>query len=98
MKWPGGELHSTLGSSWSWTWLRILCLGCSAGVLFYSVMVLMHVAWMGTIGVRCMFGTDVEEEVPADFVWNARGGSQEAGSARAGRGPSGAIGRGLATG
>jgi uncharacterized protein (DUF885 family) len=27
-------------------------------------MVLMHVAWMGTIGVRCLFGTDVEEEVP----------------------------------
>jgi transcriptional regulator with GAF, ATPase, and Fis domain len=37
-------------------------------------MVLMHVAWMGTIGVRCMFGTQVEEEVPADFVWkNAQG-------------------------
>ena len=29
----------------------------------------MHVAWMGTIGVRCMFGTDVKEEVPEDFVW-----------------------------
>ena len=81
VKWRGGELHSTLGSSWSWTWLRTLCLGCSAGVLFYSVMVLMHVAWMGTIGVRCMFGTEVEEEVPADFVWKAakaeRGGSDE---------------------
>ena len=24
-----------------------------------------HVAWMGTIGVRCMFGTKVEEEIPA---------------------------------
>jgi transcriptional regulator with GAF, ATPase, and Fis domain len=32
-------------------------------------MVLIHVAWMGTIGVRCMFGTDVEEEVLADFEW-----------------------------
>jgi DNA-binding NtrC family response regulator len=32
-------------------------------------MVLVHVAWMGTIGVRCMFGTDVEEEIPAEFVW-----------------------------
>ena len=69
VKWRSGELHSTLGSSWSRTWLRTLCLGCSAVVLFYSVMVLMHVAWMGTIGVRCMFGTEVEEEVPADFVW-----------------------------
>jgi transcriptional regulator with GAF, ATPase, and Fis domain len=32
-------------------------------------MVLTHVAWMGTIGVRCMFGTEVEEVVPADFAW-----------------------------
>ena len=82
VKWRGGELHSTLGSSWSWTWLRTLCLGCSAVVLLYSVMVLMHVAWMGTIGVRCMFGTEVEEEVPADFVWQPvqpeRGGASEA--------------------
>jgi DNA-binding NtrC family response regulator len=46
-----------------------LCLGCSVIVLFYSLMVLVHVAWMGTIGVRCMFGNDLEEEVPAEFVW-----------------------------
>jgi transcriptional regulator with GAF, ATPase, and Fis domain len=62
-------LHATLGSSWTRTWLRILCLACSLAVLFYSVMVLVHVAWMGTIGVRCMFGTEVEEEVTPDFVW-----------------------------
>ena len=24
---------------------------------------------MGTIGVRCMFGTRVEEEIPGDYVW-----------------------------
>jgi transcriptional regulator with GAF, ATPase, and Fis domain len=34
-------------------------------------MVLMHVAWMGTIGVRCMFGTELEEEITADFDWKA---------------------------
>jgi transcriptional regulator with GAF, ATPase, and Fis domain len=33
-------------------------------------MVLAHVICMGTIGVRCMFGTEVEEEVTADFVWH----------------------------
>jgi len=32
-------------------------------------MVLAHVAWMGTIGVRCMFGTTVEERVSPEFVW-----------------------------
>ncbi len=63
------KLHATLGASRSRTWLRTLCIAGSVSVLLYSVMVLMHVAWMGTIGVRCMFGTDVEEEVLADFVW-----------------------------
>ena len=38
-------------------------------VLLYSIAVLTHVARMGTIGVRCMFGTKVEEEIPADYVW-----------------------------
>src|SRR4051812_26850173 len=42
----------------------------TVGVLVYSVAVLAHVAWMGTIGVRCMFGTEVEEEVPEDFDWS----------------------------
>ena len=62
-----------------------LCLACSGVVLFYSVMVLMQVAWMGTIGVRCLFGTDVEEEVPADSLWtptaNVEGGAKEAAAA-----------------
>ncbi len=38
-------------------------------VLIYSIAVLTHVATMGTIGVRCMFGTRVEEEIPTDYVW-----------------------------
>ena len=33
--------------------------------------VLTHVAAMGTIGVRCMFGTRVEEEIPDDYVWKS---------------------------
>jgi transcriptional regulator with GAF, ATPase, and Fis domain len=45
-------------------------MACSFVVLIYSVAVLTHVASMGTIGVRCMFGTRVEEEIPGDYVWN----------------------------
>jgi transcriptional regulator with GAF, ATPase, and Fis domain len=44
-------------------------MACSFLVLIYSVWVLTHVATMGTIGVRCMFGTRVEEEIPDDYVW-----------------------------
>jgi len=80
-------LHATLGASWGQTWLQTLCLACSGVVLFYSIMVLMQVAWMGTIGVRCLFGTDVEEEVPADFLWtptaDVEGGAKEAAAAPA---------------
>jgi DNA-binding NtrC family response regulator len=45
-------------------------MACSFLVLIYSVAVLTHVAAMGTIGVRCMFGTRVEEEIPVDYVWS----------------------------
>lgn len=45
-------------------------MACSFLVLVYSVAVLTHVAAMGTIGVRCMFGTRVEEEIPDDYVWS----------------------------
>ncbi|MFI5454806.1 MAG: sigma 54-interacting transcriptional regulator [Isosphaerales bacterium] len=44
-------------------------MGCSLLVILYSVAVLTHVAWMGTIGVRCMFGTKVEEVIPSDYDW-----------------------------
>ena len=51
------------------TFVRAVWMACSFLVLIYSVAVLTHVAAMGTIGVRCMFGTRVEEEIPADYVW-----------------------------
>lgn len=63
----GGE-----GSGWTprrWVGLRAFYVLASAAVLLYSAMVFAHVVWMGTIGVRCMFGTTVEEAIPADFVW-----------------------------
>ena len=44
-------------------------MGLALGVIGYSVAVLVDVIWMGSIGVRCMFGTKVEEEIPADYVW-----------------------------
>ncbi len=44
-------------------------MACSVGVLVYSLAVLIHVASMGTIGVRCMFGSKIDEEVPADYRW-----------------------------
>ena len=47
----------------------VLWMGCSLGVLLYSIAVLTHVARMGSIGVRCLFGTKVEEEIPADYAW-----------------------------
>lgn len=65
----GRATFSTLGSSWHRTVWRGVWVGCSAFVLLYSVAVLTHVARMGSIGVRCMFGTEVEEEVPADYQW-----------------------------
>ena len=52
------------------TVVRAVWMGCSFLVLVYSIAVLTHVAAMGTIGVRCMFGTRVEEEIPADYVWS----------------------------
>jgi transcriptional regulator with GAF, ATPase, and Fis domain len=56
---------------WRRTMLRVLWMGCSFLVLVYSVAVLTHVAGMGTIGVRCMFGTKLEEEIPADYNWSS---------------------------
>ena len=44
-------------------------MGCSLGVILYSFVVLLHVARMGSIGVRCLFGTKVEEKIPDDYAW-----------------------------
>ncbi|AMV36429.1 Transcriptional regulatory protein ZraR [Planctomyces sp. SH-PL62] len=44
-------------------------MACTIAVLAYSAMVLGQVAWMGTIGVRCMFGTEIEENVSPSFRW-----------------------------
>ncbi len=52
-------------------------MACAVGVVVYSTIVLIHVAWMGTIGVRCLFGTRVEEAISSDYQWH--GGHPEVG-------------------
>jgi len=42
----------------------------SLGVLLYSLAVLLVVAWMGDIGVRCFFGNDLKESVSTDYTWD----------------------------
>jgi transcriptional regulator with GAF, ATPase, and Fis domain len=44
-------------------------MACSLGVILYSIAVLTHIASMGTIGARCMFGTKLGEEIPPEYVW-----------------------------
>ncbi len=58
-----------MGSRWRRRLVRAFWLGCSLGALVYSIAVLGHVIGMGTIGVRCMFGTSVEEDIPLDYGW-----------------------------
>ena len=41
----------------------------SAAVFLYSLAVLSVVAWMGDIGIRCVFGIEVKESIPADYAW-----------------------------
>src|SRR5205807_9873934 len=50
---------------WRRSLVRVFWLGCALGALLYSALVFFHVARMGTIGVRCMFGTTIEEEIPS---------------------------------
>jgi hypothetical protein len=42
---------------------RAFLMGFSLVVLLYSLAVLLSVAWMGDIGVRCIFGNEVKEPV-----------------------------------
>jgi transcriptional regulator with GAF, ATPase, and Fis domain len=60
----------TLGRSGRRTLLRVFWMACSVGVIVYSIAVLTHIAWMGTIGARCLFGTKLGEEIPAEYVWH----------------------------
>ncbi|WP_165069595.1 sigma 54-interacting transcriptional regulator [Paludisphaera rhizosphaerae] len=72
--WINGGSRPKRAQGWGWLrerWagLRLFYAICSVGVLAYSAMVLFQVAWMGTIGVRCMFGTEIEDNVTPRFHW-----------------------------
>src|SRR5512135_545336 len=56
-------------SAWDRRPQRAFLMSFSLGVLLYSVAVLLLVAWMGDIGVRCVFGTDLKEPIPPDYNW-----------------------------
>jgi transcriptional regulator with GAF, ATPase, and Fis domain len=59
------------GSSWSRKPHRAFLMGFSLAVLLYSLAVLLLVAWMGDIGVRCIFGTEVKEPISAAYQWGS---------------------------
>jgi len=48
---------------------RGFLMGFSLVVLLYSLAVLLLVAWMGDIGVRCIFGNEVKETISEDYAW-----------------------------
>src|SRR5947209_7706657 len=47
---------------------RAFLMGVSLVVLLYSLAVLLSVAWMGDIGVRCIFGNEVKEPISDDYT------------------------------
>ncbi len=49
---------------------RAFLMGFSLVVLLYSLAVLLSVAWSGDIGVRCIFGNEVTEPIPAGYEWS----------------------------
>lgn len=48
---------------------RRFLMGLSLIVLLYSFAVLFQVAYMGDIGLRCVFNVDLKEPVPEKFEW-----------------------------
>ncbi len=48
---------------------RAFLMCVSMAVLLYSLEVLLVVAWMGDIGVRCFFGNDLKESVSKEYRW-----------------------------
>ncbi len=61
-------------------------MGIALAILIYSMAVLLLVAWMGDIGVRCIFSNEVRETVPEDdYHWE--GGTPKVGDSILGIGP-----------
>ena len=49
---------------------RAFLMWFSAGVLVYSVLVLVIVACMGDVGVRCIFSEEVQEPISSSYLWS----------------------------
>ena len=48
---------------------RAFLMWFSAAVLIYSLLVLLIVAYMGDIGIRCFFTTEIQEPVSGSYEW-----------------------------
>ena len=57
------------GSRVHWPRQRAFLMAFSVAVLLYSLTVLIMVAWMGDIGVRCVFSTDLKDPVSSYSAW-----------------------------
>jgi transcriptional regulator with GAF, ATPase, and Fis domain len=59
------------GPSWSRRPYRAFVMAFSVGVVLYSLAVLLMVAYMGDIGIRCIFTNEVREPIPDSYTWGA---------------------------
>jgi len=66
---PAHAVTALPGTARGVFWNHAFLIGCSVVVILYSVTVLAQVAWMGDIGARCIFGTELKEAVPDEYVW-----------------------------
>ena len=62
---------SLRGPSWSRRPYRAFVMAFSVGVVLYSLAVLLMVAYMGDIGIRCIFTNEVRERIPDTYTWGA---------------------------
>src|SRR5215472_11942762 len=55
------------GPSWGRRPNRAFLMSVSFGVLLYSLAVLLMVAYMGDIGIRCIYGIEVKEPISGEY-------------------------------
>ncbi|MBV8556723.1 MAG: hypothetical protein JO116_14265, partial [Planctomycetaceae bacterium] len=61
--------HPSKPSLWRRKPHRAFLMVAALLVLFYSIAVIVMVAWMGDIGIRCVFSTEVREAIPEGYEW-----------------------------
>ena len=62
-------IHPSRPSLWRRKPHRAFLMVAALLVLFYSIAVIVMVAWMGDIGLRCVFSTEVKESIPEGYEW-----------------------------